>query len=588
MKKLFAIILALSMIAAMLPAGTAFAADENGNLTYVFGASAYGKSSGNQVFNVTDTLKEQIGNIDGGDKSNTKTGSDKWKMWYRLGGAATQSVTAHANGFIYFATTSDSSTAAEDDVHKNALVLQLVDVPEGVYVPALENPLDNKQTCYGVTDLYLVSEETRSKNKWNVKTIDGIDTILSSAEKLESQNWSASVDVMHLSSVNYVKNATDGTDFNKIAPKIDIDYADEETTKGNWWLIATVSSKPSEWIENTSFPTQVFGSFGKLTLTREADDTELTSAFTAEEVEHSKADKNVYGYKSTDTANAIVEQKAVTTDTVTVSTTDTENFLYWAQGLTNEKKILSFSPSFDYTPSEGNNYLVAVYRDTANKAEFFNANGQREAVLLADGTAPALPERVGYEPATAWVDLDGNTVAPGETVTVSGYNSYVPNYGERISVTVNSTPYNYGEPVTLNCTDVAYYEEGKYFKGWKKDNAIVSTSESYSFLAYKNTIVTAEWVDAPFNFSGNGRKIVLDLFNNALMAEFIGFGDNVVEKGIMFTGTTKTGNIAMTTDSNQLVIIPDKEGTYKGYAIIEDSDGTQTLVTDGEYIKAAE
>ena len=72
------------------------------------------------------------------------------------------------------------------------------------------------------------------------------------------------------------------------------------------------------------------------------------------------------------------------------------------------------------------------------------------------------------------------------------------------------------------------------------------------------------------------------------MAEFIGFGNNVVEKGIMFTDTTKTRNIAMTTGSSQFVIVPDEAGTYKGYAIVEDSDGAQTLVTDGEYIKAAE
>ena len=272
MKKIISVFLIIATLVAMLPAGIVFAADENGNLTYVFGASAYGGSR--KVFQVTDTLKETIGNIKGGDTSNTKTGSDKWKMWYRLGGAATQSVTAHEKGFIYFSTTSDSSSALKDDVHKNALVLQIVDVPEGVYVPALQNPQDGKQSNYGVTDLYLVSEETRSKNKWNVNTIDGINAISASAQKLGSESWSASADVIHLSSVNYVKNATEGTDFNKIAPKIDIDYANEETIKGNWWLIATVSSKPSEWVESTSFPTQVFGSFGNLTFTKV---TELTS-----------------------------------------------------------------------------------------------------------------------------------------------------------------------------------------------------------------------------------------------------------------------------------------------------------------------
>ncbi|MBR2181715.1 MAG: hypothetical protein IJ949_07475, partial [Oscillospiraceae bacterium] len=155
-------------------------------------------------------------------------------------------------------------------------------------------------------------------------------------------------------------------------------------------------------------------------------------------------------------------------------------------------------------------------------------------------------------------------------------------------VEVNGVSYNYGDPVTLNCTASPYYQEGQYLKGWKKDGVIVSTDDSYSFLAYKDTTVTAVWADDPFNFSGDTRKIILDAFNGALMAEFIGFGNDVVEKGIMFTDTTKTRNIAMTTDSSQFVIVPDEVGTYKGYAIVEDSDGTQTLVTDGEYIKAAE
>ena len=276
MKKLISVFLIMALFVAMLPAGTVFAADENGNLTYVFGGAAY-KTSGNQVFSVTNTLKEQIGNVNGGDKSNTKKVGDKWKMWYRLGGAATQSVTAHANGFIYFATTSDSSSAVKDDVHKNALVVQIVDVAEGVYVPHVDNSMYGKQSYYGVTDLYLVSEETKSAKGWKVNTIDGINTIIASAEKLGSENWSASADVIHLSSVNCVSNATAGTDFNKIAPKIEIAYDNEGTTLGNYWLIATVSSKPSEWKEYDKYPTQVFGSFGTLTLTKVKELTDVTA-----------------------------------------------------------------------------------------------------------------------------------------------------------------------------------------------------------------------------------------------------------------------------------------------------------------------
>ena len=73
-------------------------------------------------------------------------------------------------------------------------------------------------------------------------------------------------------------------------------------------------------------------------------------------------------------------------------------------------------------------------------------------------------------------------------------------------------------------------------------------------------------------------KIIIDIFgDNSIMAEFIGFGKNVVEKGIMFNDN----KIAMTSPGNQFTITADKNGIYKGYAIVKD-DGGYTLVTDGE------
>lgn len=585
MKKLFAIILALSMIAAMLPAGTALAADEETEkYEFIFAKEAFG---------YTTTQSEQI-YVNTSGFTSIKSGN-KWKVVNRLGGMAKASAYLHKkNSFLQFGTSSENGTyTGTDDAHDNALLIEIqlrdtdgTAATDGVYVPTVENEQHRKQTYFGIVDLYLVATSDVSKYGWNVDeinnvTVEDVNTILTKVPKLGDTSWTPTSDVLHFYSANQTKNATDNV---LTADRL-------ELTGGNYYLIATIE-KPKEWeiaTGSSATDNKVFGAFSNITFTREADDSDLTKAFAAKEESHTAAKKNVYAYKSTDTENTIMKSEDVTTDTVNVSTTDTEDFLYWAQGLKDEKKILSFESSFEYTPSEGNNYLVAVYRDSSvDKAEFFNANGQREAVLLADDTAPALPERVGYEPATAWVDLDGKKVAPGENVKVSGYNSYVPDYGERISVTVNGTSYNYGDPVTLSCTDDAYYQEGKYFKGWKKDDVIVSTDASYSFLAYKNTTVTAEWANEPFNFSGSGRKIVLDAFNNALMAEFIGFGDGVVEKGIMFKDTTGTRNIAMTTDSSQFVIIPDKAGTYEGYAIVEDTDGAQTLVTDGEYTKAAE
>lgn len=578
MKKLFAVILALSMIAAMLPAGTVFAADETvESYEYIFSAAAIGETEKTNIYTTTSgKFSHGLGDVESGNA---------WKGLYALGSAANEVVMVHNTAnFLQFAAQSDSEEAA---ARGNAVVFQLylgdyknsIPANSGVYIPTVEDGQHGKQYHYGITDLYLVSSDTVKENGWSVSTLENVQTIINSAAKLGSGNESPMADVIHLSSDDGNKASYENeVDFFEVAKKVKLDG-------GNYYLIATVSKPDTGWKKSSSASytdNEVFGNFSKITFTREADDTELASAFKAKEENHTPATKNVYGYKSTDTANAIVKHENVT-NKVTVSTEDTENFLFWAQGLTNEKKILSFEPSFEYTPSEGNNILVAVYEDNVTKrAEFFNANGQREDVLLADGIAPSLPERVGYKPANTWVDLEGNKIAPGDSVTVSGYNAYVPNYGELISVTVNGTLYNYGDTVTLNCNDDAYYKEGKYFKGWKKDNVIVSTSESYSFLAYKDTTVTAEWADEPFNFSGSGRKIILDAFDSALMAEFIGF-ENVLEKGIMLDDT----KLAMKTDSNQFVIIPDKPGTYKGYAIIED-DGAQKLVTDGEYIKAAE
>ena len=96
-------------------------------------------------------------------------------------------------------------------------------------------------------------------------------------------------------------------------------------------------------------------------------------------------------------------------------------------------------------------------------------------------------------------------------------------------------------------------------------------------------MVTAIY-DENVYYTGSLMKIIIDSFaaggENGIMAEFLGFEDNVVEKGIMFNGN----RIAMTTPSNQFSIIADEEGTYAGYAIVEDDEGLK-LITDGSYIK---
>lgn len=275
------------------------------------------------------------------------------------------------------------------------------------------------------------------------------------------------------------------------------------------------------------------------------------------------------------------------------------SFLYWAKGLSADKKnkVVSDALSFDYKPTEGNNWLIAVYAkedsETAS-AEFYDANRQllystdSGTVTVTDSTItiPALPSHPGLGQATHW-ELAGDEeteygVGENTTAEFSGTMIFVAQYDNGVeTVTVNGTEYDYGTPVT--CT--ANTPEGKTFKGWIKNvngkNELVSTSSVYKFLAWEDCRVEPIYSDDAESF-GSAMKIVLDDFavgnGTAIMAEFIGI-ENVVEKGIMF-GTTK---IAMTGDGNQFTITADEAGTYTGYAIVEDN-GTYTEITDGEVV----
>ena len=85
-------------------------------------------------------------------------------------------------------------------------------------------------------------------------------------------------------------------------------------------------------------------------------------------------------------------------------------------------------------------------------------------------------------------------------------------------------------------------------------------------------------------------KIVIDDFSVGadigVMAEFIGFAGDVVEKGIMFTATgeTEAKKIAMTKPGTQFSIIADARGKYEGYAILK-NENNYTLITDGSFTK---
>ena len=182
----------------------------------------------------------------------------------------------------------------------------------------------------------------------------------------------------------------------------------------------------------------------------------------------------------------------------------------------------------------------------------------------------------GYGAASGWVQYEDT-------------NIYVAEYDNKtqpddVKVTVDGTENTvpYGTDVTCKADDKD--ADDKPFKCWTKSgingkDEIVSCDKNYTFKAWEDCTVTAVYEDhAPIS---TATKIIIDDFTVApgvtgIMAEFIGL-DSAVEKGIMF-GTQK---IAMTKPGTQFTVTADENGTYKGYAVVEDGEGGYTLITDG-------
>ncbi|MBE6965495.1 MAG: hypothetical protein E7441_05610 [Ruminococcaceae bacterium] len=272
-------------------------------------------------------------------------------------------------------------------------------------------------------------------------------------------------------------------------------------------------------------------------------------------------------------------------------------FLYWAKGLSAYKKIVSYENEFYYTPAGGdNNILIAVYDEadgTSNKAEFYNANGQLIKLITdetVDKKVPDLPSMAGYNNASSWKQYNGETVAnAGENIEPSGTMIFVAQYESEkpLNVTVTVEHGNgtatvpYGEVVT--CTPDASKGELKW---WKKEingvSEIVSIDETYSFRAWETCTVTAEYDTKKPVYTGSKMKIIIDSFKvgnteNGVMAEFIGFGADTVEKGIIYNGM----KIAMTKPGTQFTVTGELNDTFKGYAIVKNGT-TYNLIVDGE------
>ncbi len=317
-------------------------------------------------------------------------------------------------------------------------------------------------------------------------------------------------------------------------------------------------------------------------------DADYDMSFDAKEESYTTSGKaivNAYAYtdkgEQIEAIETAVEKTLGDTYTYTAPEQEGKNFLYWAKGASKDKMVISYTKELTYKPSEGQNYLIAVYEDKENataKAEFYNANGDRlsasESVVFPD-----LPSLAGYGKAEGWNCYNnGMTYTGNETdIELSGTMIFVAKYKEVADeVTVEGKTTNYGELVTFT----ADVPEGKVFKGWKKNGEIVSTELTYSFYAWEDADVEPIYADETPNFGGKFIKILIDTFkagdNTAIMAEFIGITD-AVEKGIIVNDTQK---IAMKGDGNQFTVTADVNGTYEGYAIVK--DGTSfTQIKDG-------
>lgn len=398
-----------------------------------------------------------------------------------------------------------------------------------------------------------------------------------------------------IASVDYSSSGTKAvvTDAESLAETIYL-------TAGNHMLLFVAAE---EGFNATSYTYYTYPNSLTLTLTAKApaEDADLKAAFTPDDTTDVEAavytDKvealpYVDGAKVAEGVTATAKQLADGTYQMSTSTTDKENtFLYWVKGLDGgAKRVVSREQSFVYTPT-GNvvNYLIAVYEKngaTTPKAEFYNANGLLyKTVEEASGTTPALPSMAGYGTAKHWVAKDGTTYAGNAPITVSETMMLVAEYDdptEDITVTTDENcttnkpgkKYAYGEKVI--CTPT---ENGTgTFYAWTKDGEIVSTDpEKYEFYTWEDCTVNAVYKEhTPITLVA--RKIIIDVFGNNVMAEFIGFGD-AVEKGIILDNT----KITMTSKKSQFTVELGEATSAKGYAVVKNTDGTYTEYIDGSY-----
>ena len=193
-----------------------------------------------------------------------------------------------------------------------------------------------------------------------------------------------------------------------------------------------------------------------------------------------------------------------------------------------------------------NTSIMAVYAKKADGylVEFANAN---RAIIsseyLASGStivAPALPSLTGYGTASSWSDYP-EVVGSSDIQSVAIYDA-----PKAITLTVvnglaDKDSYNYNDKVTVTAANAP---DGKVFSHWTRGTQIVSYDSEYSFYAWSNATLTANYADAAPEFyptvilDDNARN---DGEADAYMMELVGFeGKTILERGILFGGSGLT------------------------------------------------
>jgi len=538
MKKLLSAILVLTMIIALVPA--VFATDELTENNYVFNISSisgrtadYSNNRGAWSFNQVNASNSNPFRVAGCRNINSNGSMTSQHM----------NIPFKKNDYSIF------------DIH-------IVVTVDGAVQPTIRHKLNTE----GINvDLYLYRLNNSEDINLTSTTYDSID--VTKNRLLDCLDGKAHT--QYLGTINTYAEKWTGT---VVSEKLNV----VNVTPGEYILVCY--GKFAEGVANNTQGKAVLDSFNLKELEQ---DTVLTEAFKPENCVIAE------NYKEPDVISIAKDGSEITsvknadgTHDITAPETNKNGakFLYWAKGLSAQKRILIGKTNVleNYVPdSKFANYLIPVYEDEVSGTEYYNANGQ----LIPDATQETRVSMAGYGASNGWQQYGD------KNIYVATYEKATPN---NVTVTVDGEEQKivYGTEVTC----IADETKGT-FKCWTKSDIygnsaseIVSVDKIYKFKAWEDCTVNAVYEDC--YYTGNTTKIIIDTFDITpgvigVMAEFIGLSD-AVEKGIIFNGT----KIAMTTKDNQFAVIADADGTYEGYAIVENEiDDSYTLITDGKYVK---